>query len=410
MANVSDQVSLRRHNLSTVLRHLRDSGPRSRARIATETGLNKATVSSLVAELEQRGLVREGDIERGQVGRPGQAVEIDGRVCGLGVELGVDHISTHLLDLRGETIAARRIPAGVHELGPQQTLNRLATLIDETTVEMAAAGRDVVGVAIGVPGLVEAAQGTLRVATNLEWRDIDVVNELMSLLDGPAYSILLDNDANLAAIAEHAMGAATGARTMVYVTGEVGVGGGVIVNGQVMRGAEGYAGEVGPMVVASDGLLCGCGRRGCWETVAGLPAMLRQVADSDDPIADPGLDLEQRLAEIVRRAELGDARTLRGLDAVGTGVGLGVSILANVFNPQVIVLGGFFAVLSDYLVPAIENELVNRMVARSLSECRVQPSAYPFGAPARGGAHVAPDAVLSAPPSVQPTAHAGVAQ
>jgi predicted NBD/HSP70 family sugar kinase len=334
-------------------------------------------------------------------------VEIDGRVCGLGVELGIDHIATHVLDLRGESVASRRIPVGVHELGPEQTLGRLATLIEEITVEVAAAGRDIVGVAVGVPGLVETAHGTLRVATNLGWRDISVVNELMSLLKGPAYSILLDNDANLAAIAEHAMGAATGARTMVYVTGEVGVGGGVIVNGQVMRGAEGYAGEVGHMVVAADGLLCGCGRRGCWETVAGLPAMLRQVADPDDPIADPALDLEQRLAEIVRRAELGDARTLRGLDAVGTGVGLGVSILANVFNPQVIVLGGFFAVLSEYLVPAIENELASRMVARSLSGCRVERSAYPFAAAARGGAHVVLETVLADPMSVLRTAHAG---
>lgn len=410
MANVVDQVSLRRHNLGTVLRHLRDSGPRSRARIATETGLNKATVSSLVAELAERGLVREGDIERGQVGRPGQTVEIDGRVCGLGIELGIDHIATHVLDLRGDTVAASRSPVMVQELGPEYTLSRLAELIDEITIETAAAGRDVVGVAVGVPGLVETAHGILRVATNLGWRDINVVDELMSLLHGPAYSVLLDNDANLGAIAEHAMGAATGARTMVYVTGEVGVGGGVIVDGQVMRGAEGYAGEVGHMVVSADGLLCGCGRRGCWETVAGLPALQRQVADPEDPIGDPAMDLEHRLAEIIRRARLGDARTRRGLDAIGTGVGLGVSILANVFNPQVIVLGGYFAVLSEYLVPAIENELASRMVARSLSGCRVERSAYPFAAAARGGAHVVLEAVLADPTSVLRSTHAGGAR
>jgi predicted NBD/HSP70 family sugar kinase len=407
MAAVVDQVSPRRHNLGTVLRHLRESGPRSRARIATDTGLNKATVSSLVAELEERGLVRHGDIERGQVGRPGQTVEIDGRVCGLGIELGIDHISSHVLDLPGDTVATRRTPVNAPELGPEQTLGRLARLIGDITDEVAGAGRDVVGVAVGVPGLVETAHGTLRVATNLGWGDISVVDQLKSLLHGPAYPILLDNDANLAAIAEHAMGAAVGATNMVYVTGEIGVGGGVITDGQVLRGAEGYAGEVGHMVVAPDGHLCGCGRRGCWETVAGLPAMLRQLADPDDPIADPTMELEPRLAEITRRARLGDARTLRGLDAVGSGVGLGVSILANVFNPQVIVLGGFFAVLSEYLVPAIENELANRMVARSLSECRVEPSAYPFAAAARGGAHVVLESVLADPTSVLRTAHAG---
>ena len=189
------------HNLGTVLRHLRASGPRSRARIATETGLNKATVSSLVAELEERGLVRDGDIERGQVGRPGQTVEIDGRVCGLGVELGIDHISTHVLDLRGVTVATRRIPVGVQEFGPEQTLGRVAKLIDEITVETAGTGHDIVGVAVGVPGLVETAHGVLRVATNLGWRDINVVDRLMSLLHGPSYPILLDNDANLAAVA-----------------------------------------------------------------------------------------------------------------------------------------------------------------------------------------------------------------
>jgi predicted NBD/HSP70 family sugar kinase len=135
--------------------------------------------------------------------------------------------------------------------------------------------------------------------------------------------------------------------------------------------------------------------------------MLRKLADPDDAIADPAMDLEQRLAEITRRAQIGDARTLRGLDAVGTGIGLGASILANVFNPQVIVLGGFFAVLGEYLVPAIENELASRMVARSLSGCRVERSTYPFAASARGGAHVVLETVLADPMSVLRTAPAG---
>src|SRR6201991_352493 len=99
----ADQVFLRRHNLAMVLRDLRDHGPRSRARIAADTGLNKATVSSLVAELAVLGLVRDGDVERGGgVGRPGQTVEIDGRVCGLGAEVNVDYVAVLVLDLRGD--------------------------------------------------------------------------------------------------------------------------------------------------------------------------------------------------------------------------------------------------------------------------------------------------------------------
>src|SRR3954449_10664191 len=120
----ADQATVRRSNLALVLRHLRDSGPRSRARIAQETGLNKATVSSLVAELAQRRLVSAGDVDRaGSVGRPGLIVHLDGRgVCGIGVELNVDYVAILLLDLRGDVLFEHRVALDVPELGPERTL------------------------------------------------------------------------------------------------------------------------------------------------------------------------------------------------------------------------------------------------------------------------------------------------
>jgi predicted NBD/HSP70 family sugar kinase len=405
---VVDQISLRQHNLSAVLRHLCEAGPRSRARIATELGLNKATVSSLVAELGERGLVLVGDVERGQVGRPGQAVEVDGRVCGLGVQLGVDHVAAYVLDLRGDMVTSRHRRVNIHDLGPAGTLAMLAELIEAIVGALGPDGRQVAGVGVGVPGLVESAAGALRIGPNLGWRDTRIVDELVVLLGNPEYPIHLDNDANLAAIAEHSTGCAVGAGNLIYLTGDIGIGGGVIVDGRVLRGADGFAGEVGHMTLVSDGRLCGCGRTGCWETVAGMPALLREIADPGSPITDPSMDLQERLAEIRRRAELGDARTLRGLDAVGTGIGLGASVLVNIFNPQVLVLGGFFSVLGDLLLPAIQGQLAGQVIADSLSQCRVERSAFPFTAAARGGAHVVLESVLADPTRVPPgTVRAG---
>ncbi|HET6920351.1 MAG TPA: helix-turn-helix domain-containing protein, partial [Jiangellaceae bacterium] len=131
IAAPADQVSLRRHNLAVVMRSLRDVGPRSRARIATDTGLNKATVSSLVAELAALGLVRDGEVERaGGIGRPGQAVELDRRVCGLGAEINVDYLAVLVLDLRGEQVLYSRIPFDVPTVGVQRTLDQLASSIE----------------------------------------------------------------------------------------------------------------------------------------------------------------------------------------------------------------------------------------------------------------------------------------
>lgn len=404
-AETADLLTVRRSNLSLVLRHLRSRGPRSRARIADETGLNKATVSSLVAELTECGLVQEGEVERaGHVGRPGQAVEVDGRVCGLGVEINVDYLAVHVLDLRNDHVISTRSPLDVPSLGPGPTLDRAAELIVNVTTEVARTGRDVAGITVALPGLVETAEGILRHAPNLGWQDVPVAAELGARLPTIAgltsETVRVDNDANLGALAEHVMGSHAGTADLLYLTGETGVGGGVIADGRLLRGAAGFGGEVGHMAIAEPLHLCGCGRRGCWETQVGLAALLRAVADPGDEIANPTVDLEERLAEIRRRAELGDGRTVRGLHAVGKSLGLGASILINIVNPRVLILGGYFAALGDFVLDAMFAELDQRVVAPNRGNCSVELSTLGFTAAGRGGAHVALEAVLNDPTSV----------
>jgi len=159
----ADHVSLRRNNLSVVLRHVRDLGPRSRARIAEETGLNKATVSSLVAELVERGLLREGSADSSRaLGRPGQLVELDGTgVCGVGAEINVDYLAVAALDLAGRVVLEKRVPLDVAHLEPATTLDRLADLVREALAAMDARGGQLAGVTLAVPGLVEGETGEL---------------------------------------------------------------------------------------------------------------------------------------------------------------------------------------------------------------------------------------------------------
>ena len=394
----ADQATVRRSNLGLVLRHLRDSGSRSRARIAQDTGLNKATVSSLVAELTDRGLVSAGDVDRaGSVGRPGLIVHLDGStVCGIGVELNVDYAATLVLDLRGEVLFEHLIALDVPAIGPDRTLDAVAGLVKEALAAAAACGATPVGVTVAVPGLVRSVDGVATYAPNIGWHDVPVLEGLRSRirLDCP---VSVENDANLSAIAEWAMGSEARTADMVYLTGEVGVGGGVIVADRLLRGAGGLSGEVGHAALGDPDMVCGCGRRGCWETVVGLTALLREAADPDDPVHDPARDLETRLAEIARRAEAGDERTLAALAKVGTALGNGAAVLINLFNPQVVILGGYFAVLGRFLTEPMTAELWARVFGPDLAGARIVLSTLGFTAAVRGGAHVALESVFDDP-------------
>jgi predicted NBD/HSP70 family sugar kinase len=394
----ADQATVRRSNLGLVLRHLRDAGPRSRARIAQDTGLNKATVSSLVAELAERRLVSAGDVDRaGSVGRPGLIVHLDGRgVCGIGVELNVDYIAILVLDLCGHVLFEDRVALDVHDLGPEGTLDEVARLVGEGGAASAARGAVPVGITVAVPGLVRSIDGVATYAPNIGWHDVAVLDGLRARVDLDC-AIRVENDANLSAIAEWAMGPEARTPDLVYLTGEVGVGGGLIVDGRLLRGAGGLSGEVGHTALGDPDRVCGCGRRGCWETVVGLSALLHAAADPDDPVHDHSRDLETRLAEIAARADAGDRRTLDALAEVGTQLGNGAAVLINVFNPQVVLLGGYFAVLGRFFLEPMAAVLRARVFGPDLAGARIVLSTLGFTAAVRGGAHVALEAVFDDP-------------
>jgi predicted NBD/HSP70 family sugar kinase len=394
---------VRSAKLSVVLCHLRDHGPRSRARLATELGLTRSAASALVADLEELGLVRSAGVERGGMGRPGTAVELDGRtVCGIGAEINVNHVSTIALDLAGQVVAEHRLGLDANRLAVGEVLDRMADLVMQTDADVRAAGASTAGLAVGVAALLDRTHETVTVGPNLRWRDVAVGAEMRGRL-GAAYPVTIENEGNLAAIAEATPGDPT-RQDMLVIFGEVGVGGGIVADGRLVRGHQGYAGELGHMIVDPGGRRCGCGRVGCWETVAGLRALLDAAADPDDPIRDPALSLDDRLAEINRRADLGDTRTLAALDQVASWVGMGAALLTNALNPAAIVLSGYFAEVGHHMRSAIDEHLLAGVVVPQADGTRVELSTLGFTAAVRGGATVALETVFDDPTLVAPAA------
>ncbi|WP_447007284.1 ROK family transcriptional regulator [Saccharothrix isguenensis] len=408
----ADQLTVRRHNLSVVLSHLRDRGPRSRARLAEETGLNKATVSSLVAELVERGLVREGEVERATVGRPGQSIQLDGdHVVAVGAEINIDYLSVLVLSLRGSVLAEKRLAFDTANVEPAMVLARLGRLLSTVLRGLAKSDIRPVGLTIAVPGLVEVDTGVLRVAPNLGWADVAVVDEIRRLLGDPPYPVLLDNEANLAALAEIEAQGPERSADLILLTGAAGIGGGVVAGGQLLRGAFGFAGEVGHMRVRAGGPVCGCGRQGCWEAVVGLNALLTAAASEHDPVRDPSLDVEQRLAEIGSRARSGDERVLSAIAEIDHWLAVGAGILVNVFNPQLLVLGGYFAALQPWIAGSLREELRRHVFAADAGGTRVAFSTLGFSGSQRGGASQVLDRVFQDPTLVEPVGeHHRVAQ
>jgi predicted NBD/HSP70 family sugar kinase len=395
-------TTLRRANLSLVLRELRDHISLSRAEIAQATGLHRATVSNLMAELLERQLVREVGVEHvGAIGRPRRAVALHGAHVGaLGMEINVDYIAVHGTDLSGRSLVERRVVHDAMGSGPDSAVRRLGLVAKEAVEAMRRAGAVPAGVAVAVPGLVDVARGVVTLAPNLHWRDLPLAEQLSAILGRPRVPVRVDNDANLAALAEYTSGVAAGTPHLVYLTGEVGVGGGIISGGDLLRGADGFSGEVGHLRVDPNGEECGCGRIGCWETMVGLRALLDAAADPDDPVRHPGLALDDRLHELNRRAGLGDTRTLAALEQIGHWVGVGAGAMANALNPGAVVLSGYFAEVGRWMIPAVVAALQEAVLAPDAGGTRVELSTLGFTAAVRGAATASLDIVFHDPTSV----------
>jgi predicted NBD/HSP70 family sugar kinase len=391
----STHEAVRRHNLSVVLRQLHVRGAQSRSELAARTELNRSTIKVLTEQLAALGLVTEGGPAlRGTRGRPSQTVSVrHDRLAVLAIEIAVDSLAVATIGLGGHIHHRRRASRSPARNEPLAVLEDIHQLVAHVVPE----SPPITGVGVAVVGVVRRDDGLVHIAPNLGWRDVPlrelIATETVGRLVPAGVPVTVGNEADLGILAENARGAAQGVDDVVYLSGEVGIGGGIVVGGRLLTGATGYAGEIGHLPVNPQGARCGCGGRGCWETEAGKRVLLRLagVADeADEAGADP-------VTRVVAAAQSGEARAVRAVDQVGTWLGIGLTGLINVFNPDRIVLGGLYGRAFEVLQPALRAAMKTRALTTSTQPATVVPAALGTDAPLIGAAESALNPLLDEP-------------
>jgi predicted NBD/HSP70 family sugar kinase len=382
----TNQEAIRRHNLGTVLRHVHRAGQISRAELTSVMGLNRSTIAGLVGELESLGISERATPPEGSrqgAGRPSAGVRIaqDGPYV-IAVDLGVDRAVVARVGLGGHVL--QRAQAPVRSDGEAWQVGASVAALIRTVVEDAPTAAPLVGIGISVPGLVRRSDGLIRLAPNLEWHDVSFGGIVLAAL-GLDVPVSLANDADLGALAEHTRGAGVGVDDLIYVSGNVGVGAGVITGGHRLEGAGGYAGEIGHLRFNPDGRPCHCGNRGCWETEVGAHAIAEAIRCPADKVAqlDEVLDAFDKPSPALR--------------ATGTALGQGLASIVNMFNPEMVVLGGYFRSLYLLVGADVQAGLADRALPAPLESVTLTLPALGSDSPLLGAAEVALEPLLVDP-------------
>ncbi|MDR7158613.1 ROK family protein [Arthrobacter sp. BE255] len=356
---------VRRGNLALVLGRIAQSGAGmhlTRAQVAAASGLTKASVSSLVLDLLDAGLVREiGLNPQGERGRPGVGLELSPAMGVMGMEINVDYISAGVTDLAGNLLLHQTQEQDNRIASPGAVAAALAGLAADLRGNAEAQGVCVLGGGLAVPGLVDVRTGTVITAPNLGWNTEAL--DLDALLPGVPLGTTLFNEANAAALAELRYRPAGGA-DFLFVSGEVGVGGGLVIGSELFTGPHGHAGELGHVVVQPDGTACSCGGTGCLETVAGQDAIFAAAgiatqaapASRSGPAAS-GPSRSECLAQLLSALAAGDASALDAVTRAGRFLGVAVASTVRLLNISSVVLGGHFAILGEWILPALSDSL-----------------------------------------------------
>lgn len=403
------QEDIRRHNLGALLRHVHLGGPISRAELTSRMGLNRSTIMALTSDLTAAGLVREElPRETGRAGRPSLVVRPESsRVYVFAFDVGPDRLAAARVGLGGVILDRREAPRrrGPFELG-------------ELTGTLAAFARQMrrrtrpdtvcVGAAAAVSGGVRRNDGVIRFGPNLMTvaEEVPFGEELGRRL-GLGLPVSVGNDANLGALAEHTRGVGASARDLIYLHGDVGIGGGIIAGGHLLGGHDGYGGEVGHMVVNPGGRACGCGSHGCLEAEVGERALLEAAGRvTAEPSAagagerdgeSRGRNGREAVRAVVEAADRGDIVAQEALQRVGDWLGLGVANLVNIFNPEMVIFGGMLREIYLGAAAQVRSRLTLHALAPQRERLRLRISALADDATLVGAAELAFAQVLADP-------------
>ncbi|MBK9519365.1 MAG: ROK family transcriptional regulator [Anaeromyxobacter sp.] len=390
------EAPVHRPNLSEVLQLIWRERQISRAEIARRRDLSRSTVSQIVEELLELGLIKEVGAGESKGGRRPIVLQFDDDAAViLGVDLGATHVAVTLTNLRGAVLAWQHQKHPVRD-DPPGALALVNELAERCLATWGGSRRRLLGAGMAVPSPVDPARPTfLNDVVVPTWKGIDVVQGLRKRFRVP---VLVDNDANLGALAERWWGAGRDVDHFAYIKLATGIGSGFFVDGKIYRGASGIAGEVGHLSVDPHGLPCGCGLRGCLVTVVGSPALLKRARRL---LADhPGSALAGRefgITVMEDAALAGDALALQVVREAAEHLGVAVAGLLNLLNPAVVIVGGGLARLGDVLLDPLREVVRTRTLATSMAVSRIVTSQLGARAVAVGAATLLLQRALSDP-------------
>jgi predicted NBD/HSP70 family sugar kinase len=345
---------------------LRERGRVSQADIARLTGLSRTTVHTLVSELKDAGVVQEVEVAvpdfRG--GRPAVLLMLrDSSLAVVGIDFGHSHVGVAVADIGHTVLAERKCDLDVSH-DARAALDAAVRMVDEVLAEARIDRKSVIGAGIGIPGPLDRARGAAGSVTILPgWTGLQIRSELQERLGVP---VEIENDANLGALAELTWGAGRECSSFAYVKAATGIGAGIVIDGKLLRGASGTAGEIGHTTLDEAGALCYCGNRGCLETVASGPAIIRLVGPLGGGIPS--------LARIVELAVAGDVRCQRAIADAGHEIGIAVAGLCNLINPERVVVGGLLSRTGEVLLHPMRESIRRHVLQAAAETLDVRPA------------------------------------
>jgi predicted NBD/HSP70 family sugar kinase len=357
--------SLRESNRENVVKALQTLGVASRADIARWTGLSRSTVSSIVGELHDEGIVvdrQESEREAAGSGRPPALIALDPSAgFALGIDFGKRHLAVALADLSHELLDEQWVEMA-DDYQADEGMARAAELVDRLLDDLGAERDRVIGVGMGIPGPVQNTGMVGSSAILPGWAGTSPQERMGELL---ALPVRVANDANLGALAESTWGAGRGSSTLVYLKLATGIGAGIVIGGRLFEGAGGTAGEIGHTTIDETGDICRCGNRGCLETYAGAAAIATLLSRSFGEELDP--------EAVLTRAADGDPGCRRALADAGRHIGVAVANLCNLVNPERIVVGGSMGQAGALLLDPLRESVSLRAIPSAGEDVRIVP-------------------------------------
>lgn len=370
-AQKSTVLDIRRANRSSVLRRIYLGQSISRQELSQLSGLSSASVTNVVTELIQEGIVIEAGVEASQGGRPRSILSINPRYgYFIGVEVGDTFTRIELFNLTLQKLAAAAYPAVLSENQPEQVVGYIQQGVKAVLAESSVTLENVVGIGVSVGGIVEHVEHEFAYLPSWGWRGVPLA---ALLVEGFHLPIYLENAAKVMAQAESLFGAGQGYEHLAVLLVATGIGAGILADGSLYRGAGNSAGEWGHMTIELDGRLCRCGSRGCLEAYAGAPGIIKSLREIEPQSALlHSNDQESTLAAIVDAARGEDPAAMQALQDSVHYLGAGIANLVNLFNPQLILLGGWAGMqIGEYMLPQLRQCIEHYALKQPYSHTRI---------------------------------------